>query len=84
MEEAGAPGSGIYRAVLKIKDVRQQDYKNYTFKLGNQHERDIRLVKGQRDSAIIGSDNASSPLLHSSTILLLLATLVNTLVYLTR
>ena len=42
IEEYGAPNSGLYRAVLKLKEVRAQDLKNYTFKL-DKFERVIRL-----------------------------------------
>ncbi len=42
IEEYGAPNSGLYRAVLKLKEVRAQDLKNYTFKL-DKFERVVRL-----------------------------------------
>ena len=44
IEEHGAPGSGLYKAVIKIKEVRNQDLKNFTFKLDH-FERVIRVTR---------------------------------------
>lgn len=41
--------SGVYRAIIRIKVVREEDYKNYTLKISNgnqvQIEQSIRLRK---------------------------------------
>ena len=44
VEEYGAANSGLFKATLRIKEVRAEDLKSYTFKLGN-FERVIRLDK---------------------------------------
>lgn len=33
VEEYGEPGSGLYRAVIRIKTVREEDFKTYTIRL---------------------------------------------------
>jgi hypothetical protein len=82
VEAYGAANSGLYKATLKIKEVRAQDFKNYTFKV-DRFERVIRLSKGVRDAALTGVENRaissnvlfSAPFVHSN-ILLALAPLV--------
>lgn len=42
----GQDNTGLYRAVLKIKNIRPSDYKNYTFRLFEQH-RTIRVYANE-------------------------------------
>lgn len=71
VDEAG----GLFRAVLKINQLRDQDFKNYTFKT-DRLTREIKLVKGQRDMALSGQENHAAPMQtpHSARILLLVFT----------
>jgi hypothetical protein len=70
VEAYGAANSGLYKATLKIKEVRVQDFKNYTFKV-DRYERVIRLSKGVRDAALTGTDSHAVCLLHSNILLAL-------------
>jgi hypothetical protein len=62
LEEQGA---GLYKAVLRIKDVRAQDFKEYTFRVGDL-TKSITLSKGTKDLSLgqLGS-TASSSLFYS-------------------
>ena len=58
VEPYGAAGSGLFKATLKIKEVRQQDLKNYTFKV-DRFERTIKLVRGLKDAALGGLEGSA-------------------------
>jgi hypothetical protein len=76
VEAFGAANSGLYKATLKIKEVRAQDFKNYTFKV-DRFERVIRLTKGVRDAALTGVENrapAMTTFIHSNILLVALVT----------
>ena len=48
LEEVSPPGSGIYKATVRIKNVREEDFKNFTIRLVSnqvQIEQKIRLRK---------------------------------------
>jgi hypothetical protein len=50
--EVGEPGSGVFKATVTIKNVREEDFKNYTMKLGS-NEFQLKLRKKSECKCVV-------------------------------